>query len=221
MHRATNLLIATLTLACAGEPDRPADAPERTASSAATSNLIRTERWPGVPVRVDSAFRPLGSRTIELGAGSVAEIHVLADVSEAGNVRRFYWVQFEGKSPGSANPYDYSSLPHRDTIDGYPFFTGVRFGAYTDSEIEDEPDTGTVGAILAEHGYDFPAPMMRVRMVTLDESRRNELLVIYMEALEWSGTALEELEADEAAWAEASAGLRERATGGLGLVPGG
>lgn len=32
--------------------------------------------------------------------------------------------------------------------------------------------------------------MMRVRMATVDESARNELLVIYMEALSWSGTAL-------------------------------
>lgn len=189
-------------------------------ASPAPDTVIHSERWPPVGVEVDSAFRHLGTRTITLG-NSTAEIHVLVDTDAAGSeVERFYWIQFEGRLPDRPGIYDYSDLPHRDTIDGYVFHTDVRYGAYTTSEIENEPDTGTVGAILAEHGYDFPAPMMRARMVALDESRRNELLVIYMEALDWSGTALDELEADEARWADVSAGLRERAAGGLGLVGG-
>lgn len=173
--------------------------------------VVRSERWPAVAIEVDSAFEHLGARDISLGAAT-AEIHVLADV-EDGRVQRFYWIQFEGQPPGRR--YDYSGLPYRDTIGGYEFSTDVRYGAYTESEIRDEPDTRTVGEILAESGYDFPAPMMRARMVTLDESARNELLVIYMEALAWSGLAEDELEADEDAWARAAAALRERAAGGL------
>lgn len=199
-------------------------------ASPASDTIIHSDRWPPAAVAVDGAFRHLGTRTIGLG-NSTAEIHVLVDTNretstENGTagaepvVRRFYWIQFEGREPDRPGTYDYSDLPHRDTIDGYVFHTDVRYGAYTASEVENEPDTGTVGAILAEHGYDFPAPMMRARMVTLGESRRNELLVIYMEALDWSETGLEDLEADDAHWAEVSAGLRERAAGGLGLVGG-
>lgn len=197
------------------EPE-PTDVARAEFAPVAADTIIRSERWPPVGVSIDTAFRYLGTRTISVGS-STAEIHVLveADGSEVG---RFYWIQFEGRSPDRPGIYDYSSLPHRDTIDDYVFHTDVRYGAYTASEIENEPDTGTVGAILADHGYDFPAPMMRARMVALDEARRNELLVIYMEALDWSGTALEDLEAGEADWAGVSAGLRERAAGGLGLA---
>ena len=39
-----------------------------------------------------------------------------------------------------------------------------------------------------------------------------------MEAMCWSGTSLEELEAEEAAWTRAAAALRERAADGLRLV---
>lgn len=93
----------------------------------------------------------------------------------------------------------------------------MRHGAYTTAEVENEADTRTVAAILAEHGFAFPAPMMRARMVALDAERRNELLVIYMESLAPLGLTDEELGADEARWAEVSAGLRSRAVAGLGL----
>lgn len=190
-------------------PPPPADAAD---------TVIRSPRWPPAGVVVDPSFRYLGSRTIDLG-GAEAEIHVLVDTGDDGGLDRFYWIQFEGRKSGRPGRYDYSGLAGRDTIDGYSFYTDVRRGAYTEAEVQDEPDTGTVGAILAEHGFDFPDPMMRTRMVTLDAERRAELLVIYMEALDWNGLSLDALESDEDAWARAAAALRERAADGLALVP--
>jgi hypothetical protein len=206
---ATQLAVLVIAAVPAGRADAmPAS---RTLEA---DTVVRSERWPPVAMEVDGAFEYLGAREISLGAAT-AEIHVLADV-EDGRVQRFYWIQFEGQPPGRR--YDYSDLPFRDTIGGYVFSTDVRYGAYTESEVRDEPDTRTVGEILAAAGYDFPAPMMRARMATVDESARNELLIIYMEALAWSGASEDELAADEDAWARAAAALRERATGGLEAV---
>lgn len=187
--------------------------PARAVGAVVSDTILRSERWPPAAVVVDSDFQYLGSRTISLGRAT-AEIHVLADVAD-GRVRRFYWIQFEGRPEGR---YDYSALPYRDTIGDYVFDVGVRHGAYTEAEVRDEPDTHAVGEILAAAGYDFPAPMMRARMATVDESGRNELLVIYMEALSWSGLAEDELAGDDARWAAAAAALRERATAGLRLT---
>lgn len=178
-----------------------------------SDTIVRSDRWPPAAVVVDSGFRYLGSRTISLGRAT-AEIHVLADV-EDGRVRRFYWIQFEGRPEGR---YDYSALPCRDTIGDYLFDVDVRHGAYTEAEVRDEPDTHAVGEILASAGYDFPAPMMRARMATVDDSGRNELLVIYMEALAWSGLNESAL-AGEQEWAAASTKLRRRAVAGLRLRP--
>lgn len=198
----------------------PGDSPHDAGSPPprAADTVIHSSRWPPAGVAVDSSFRYLGSREIDLG-GAEAEIHVLVDTSDEGELERFYWIQFEGRKPESPGRYDYSRLPGRDTIGGYVFHDDVRYGAYTEAEVRDEADTGTVGAILAGHGFDFPAPMMRIRMVTLDAERRAELLVIYMEALEWSGLRLEELESGDDAWARAAAALRERAADGLRLMP--
>jgi hypothetical protein len=205
-----------------GEAGGPAVAASSGPSLAAADTVIRTERWPHRAVTVDDAFSWLGSRTIRLGSAT-AEIHVLVDTDDTGtSVERLYWIQFEGYPPESPNRYDYSSQPHADTIGDFEFLAGVRHGAYTAAEVENESDTRTVAAILAEHGLSFPAPMMRDRMVTLDANRRNELLVIYMESLAPLGLTDEELGADEARWAEVSAGLRSRAVAGLGLgEPGG
>lgn len=185
----------------------------RAADSAPAS--VESDRWPPAVVHLDPAFKPIGSRTIPLGAAE-AEIHVLADVA-AGRVDRFYWIQFEGKPEGSAGRYDYSDLPHQVRIGDYLFDAGVRFGAYTEEETTTEPDTRTVGEILAATGHSFPAPMMRVRMATVDDSGLNELLVIYMESLAWSGVTESELEASESRWDEVSADLLRRAAGGLSV----
>ncbi|MGD8495065.1 MAG: hypothetical protein PVF05_02675 [Gemmatimonadales bacterium] len=191
------------------EPPRPTGA----AADVASDTVIRSERWPPAAVVVDPGFRHLGSRTISLGRAT-AEIHVLADVAE-GRVRRFYWIQFEGRPSGR---YDYSALPYCDTIGDYVFDVDVRHGAYTEAEVRDEPDTHAVGEILAAAGYDFPAPMMRARMATVDGSGRNELLVIYMEALSAGGLDESAL-AGKDAWAAASMQLRTRAVAGLELRP--
>lgn len=220
---ATVLAVAWM-LGVAGAADganveRMETAPEAPVEPAATppDTIIRSTRWPPVGVAVDAAFRYLGTRTTDLGSAE-AEIHVLADVDADGRLQRFYWIQFEGRKPGTRGRYDYSNLPHVVTVDGYGFDADVRYGAYTESEVRDEQDTRTVGEILVAHGFDFPAPMMRVRMATLDEEARNELLVIYMERLSWSGLTPEELDADPARWEQIAAALRARAAAGLVLV---
>lgn len=205
------LLVGPAAGHAAGASARPRDT---VTAATASDTIVRSERWPPAAVAVDPGFRLLGSRTISLGRAT-AEIHVLADVAD-GRVRRFYWIQFEGRPEGRG--YDYSALPYRATIGDYGFAVDVRHGAYTDAEVRDEPDTHAVGGILAASGYDFPAPMMRARMATVDESGRNELLVIYMEALSVSGLTEDAL-TDETAWAAASAELRRRAVAGLELRP--
>jgi hypothetical protein len=136
----------------------------------AVDNVIHSERWPNVDVAVAETFTRLGSRTIDLGAAE-AEIHVFVE-TDGSEVERLYWIQFEGYPPGSDNKYDYSSQPHADTIGEFVFLTGVRHGAYAASEVANEADTRTVSEILGDHGYQFPAPMMRARMVALDEDSR-------------------------------------------------
>lgn len=199
---------------------QPAPETGRTSTGAdgrGPGSIVVSSRWPGRVV-VDPPFQHLGVRTVTAGAAE-AEIHVLADTA-GGRLERFYWIQFEGRPAGSGAPYDYSGLPHQLTIDGYRFDAHTRFGAYSQTEMTEEFDTRTVREILRAAGFDYPAPMMRVRMATVSDGGYDELLVIYMERLGWSGAREAEFAASDSRWESASAALLERAADGLRIVSG-
>lgn len=206
MTRRVCRLIAVLTLVASVADARGAQD---------SGPVVQSTRWPPASVSVDDAFSHLGADTIRIG-GAEAEIHVFVDAPDD-VVKRLYWIQFEGYPEGGFNRYDYSDLPHADTVDGYTFRSDVRYGAYSETEIRDEHDTHTVVNILRGSGLDVPAPMMRVRMATVDETRKNELLVIYMEGLEHAGVTIEELDSDAARWRDVATRLRQRAIDGLHL----
>lgn len=177
--------------------------------------VLQSSRWPHAAVVIDSDFRFLGGANIQIGSAE-ADIMVVVDTA-GGEVRRLYWVQFEGYPSGSRFTYDYSSLPYADTVGNLLFRSDTRYGAYSQSEIRNELDTGAVVGMLRDHGYEVPSPMMRIRMVALDESRGNELMIIYMESLAVEGLTVSELEADPALWNQVSGGLRQRAISGVNL----
>jgi hypothetical protein len=176
---------------------------------------LQSSRWPPAAVTIGGEFTILGMDRIEIGAAG-ADIFVAVD-TVGGKVRRFYWVQFEGFPAGSGFDYDYSNLPYADSVDGLLFHSDTRYGAYSASEIQNERDTGTVVGMLRDNGFDVPAPMMRIRMVALDESRENELMIIYLESLEAQGLSQDDLDADPDLWSDVSDSLRRRAIEGFSL----
>lgn len=182
---------------------------------------VSSPRWPPVTVEVASDFDPLGSRTVDLyGRGTTtAEIHALAD-SDDGTVRRLYWIQFEGQNEESDWTYDYSGEPWRIEIGGRTFFAGPNH--YPRSELTgapDDSDSGTIVALVREAGLELPDELVRIRLVHLDDARRNELLILYVEDARVAGTSLGRLDDDpdhrEAVFRE----LRERAVDGLDVRP--
>lgn len=177
--------------------------------------VLQSSRWPPAAVSIGEDFKVLAMDRIKIGAAG-AVITVAVDTA-GGEVQRFYWIQFEGFPAGSGYNYDYSSLPYTDSIGGLVFHSDTRYGAYSPSEIRNERDTGTVVGMLRDHGLDVPAPMMRIRMVALDESRENELMIIYLESLAVEGLSTDALDADPALWSEVSDGLRQRAIAGFNL----
>lgn len=180
--------------------------------------VLQSSRWPPAAVSISGDFNMLGMDRIQIGAAG-ADIFVLVDAVD-GEVRRLYWVQFEGYPGGSDFTYDYSNLPYSDTTSGLVFHSDTRYGEYSSSEILNERDTGAVVGILRDNGLEVPAPMMRIRMVALDETRKNELMIIYLESLAVEGLTISALDADPALWARASDALRGRAIAGFNLDDG-
>lgn len=206
MIRRVSLLIAVLTLVAYVTDARAAQD---------SGPVLQSSRWPPAAVVINSDFQFLAGDHIRIGAAE-ADIFVVVDAPD-GTVQRLYWIQFEGYPEGIGYTYDYSDLPYADTISGYAFRSDVRYGSYSSAEIRDERDTGTVVGMLRDHGFDVPAPMMRIRMVALDETQENELMVIYLESLTYRGLTVDELDSDAAQWRDVATRLRQRAIDGLHL----
>lgn len=177
-------------------------------------HTVLVDTWPPVAIELDEDLDYVGSSSFDLYDVAAAEQHVFVE-TEGSTVERLYWFQLEEVLPGSDHRYDYSDAPNRTPIGGHTFFDDARFGeAYALDDVDPEGDTVQVLALLGENGLRLPDPMMRLRLVTLDETRRRELLLIYLEGLP-EGVSPADLEEDPAAWERVASGLRRRALEGM------
>lgn len=180
---------------------------------------VGSERWPPVLVEVPAAFQRLGSTTIDLYGVATAEIHVLADVQD-GVAERIYWFQFEGVRADNDHIYDYGDEPWCVEIDGRAFHAGPNHYPRTElTEASEGSDSRTVVELIRAAGAELPDALVRVRLVHLDETARNELLILYLEDVKALGTTLDRLDADEAHRDRVFETLRSRAVNGLRLRP--
>ncbi len=148
------------------------------------SDLI-SDHDPAVVLRFDPAFRYLGGQKFILYGVADAEQHFFVETTADGQLKSLYWVQYEAYLPGKSYTYDYDDSPLRLTLGGYEF--------YTDTEVVGlDPDRkrrrGTDGALarqfLAGRGYELPNDFAYARLVYLtDESRRKELMIIFIDDL--------------------------------------
>lgn len=180
---------------------------------------VRVLAWPDVRIEVDPALERVGVRAFRLYDVSDAEVHVFAE-AEGSRVERLLWLQVERVLPTSDHAYDYSRLPLELELGRWTFRADARAGAaYSVDSVDPEGDVAQVLAIVGGAGLKLPDPMLRLRFVAVDETGKQELLGIYLEALE--GVTPEALEEDEGARTRRVEALVRSALETLDLRPGG
>ena len=154
---------------------------------------------------VDTTFQYVGGQRFVLRGVADAEQHAFAVADAAGNIQRFYWVQFERYLPGSQGAYDYGE-DQPLALNGREWRAQVR--RYS-TAADPTSDRGYLYKLFAAAGLRAPSPAIRTRMVYVTSpDRRAELMIIYAEA---SATDAPPLEAEIAAMiVRAQAGLRIR-----------
>lgn len=176
-------------------------------------NVVVSDTLPAARISLDSALRYLGTQAITLGSGTRAEQHFWVDAADR-RVRRFYWLQFEGK-PSGGRPYDYG----RDSLvvhDGIPLRVAFRF--YPPSGLSDPPgsDGERARQRVEAEGFTFGPDLARVRLVwLLGDPPLDELMVIYVEDLASHDLTVAELDADPERWRTFREGLLARALAGM------
>lgn len=204
-------LAFTSVLVCA-QPDIAAK-PRTVKGQVLTSPAI-----PSVRMQFDKAFKYAGTQSFVLYNVANAEQHFFVDADKQGRIRRLYWVQFEGYLPSNTHSYRYQSTKTVN-LGGLDFIADAYPRNRKASPSRPDSDGSRAQAFLESKGYHIGDEVLVQRLVHLvDEAKRNELMVIYMEDLSALGFTAADLAAGgkaAAQWGNISQGLLDRAVKGM------
>ena len=155
-------------------------AAEASAQRRVDRNRLSSDSLPAAVLALDSSLTYLGTQSFVLYNVANAEQHFFAEL-DGKRVKRFVWIQFEGYLPGGHERYDYSA----DSVIqlwGRPIYHTGMVRTTPSTEQRPESDGARARKFLRERGLTFPPSMLYHRLVSLvDDDKRNELMIIYME----------------------------------------
>lgn len=221
------LTLAASSLACvapAQQTNPPPAKPKQTTVANAPTRTVkgRVLTSSGVPpaqIKFDDDFKYVGSQDFILYDVARAEQHFFVDADSAGRIRRFYWVQFEGYLPENTHTYDYESA-QTVRLGPFDFFADSHPVPIKAATARPDSDGARAKAFLESKGLRMAGDdILLQRLVHLvDEKKRDELLIIYIEDLSAAGlTAADLAPGGRAAgrWPQLSKDLLKRALDGL------
>ena len=177
---------------------------------------LTSKEMPAVRLEFSEPFKYAGGHSFILYEVANAEQHFFVDADKDGRIKRMYWIQFEGYLPSNTHTYDYKS-PKTVNIGGLDFFADAYARNIKANPGRPDSDGSRARAFLAGKGYRLGSDeVLSQRLVHLvDEAKRNELMIIYLEDLgEMKLTAADLAKGGKSAgqWDAISKGLLERAT---------
>lgn len=206
--------LASCALACAAQP------PDGLTRKVNGRTLFSAER-PAVRIEFDKDFKYAGGQSFILYEVARAEQHFFVDADRDGRVRRFYWVQFEGYLPTNTHTYDYSGVKETINLGGLDFVTdAVAVNIAQVRAQRPDSDGARARAFLEGKGYRFAGHDFAFRRLVhlTDATRRDELMIIYLEDLAGTGLTAADLAPQGnafARWPDFSRRLLERASEGM------
>jgi hypothetical protein len=183
-------------------------------------NVITSERDPAIRIHLPKSAEYVGADRWVLFGIADCELHAFVDADAQKNVKRLYWVQFEGYVPSRPELKHTYDSPRHAFIGGLDFYvdTWVR---NVDSEVEPGSDVEHVRALIRGKGYHMPEGMVSVHLVhLLDETKRKELMLIYSEEVKPTGLSASDLQPEGKAhdqWQSIEKGLIERAENAIAI----
>ncbi len=209
-QRKTLLKRTIILLLLCGLPAAQARGPERKVEA----NRIVSERDPKARVELPKTVKYVGADRWVLYDIADCELHAFVE-TDGSDVRRLYWVQFEGYVPTKPELKHQYNSPRHATIGGLDFYVDTWIRA-DGADTKPGSDREHIEALVRAKGYRMPPGMAYVRLVhLLDEQKRKELMIIYGEDLAPTGFTAAELQEGGKArdrWPAIEKDLVERAT---------
>ncbi|MGH9943203.1 MAG: hypothetical protein ACRD9R_12710 [Pyrinomonadaceae bacterium] len=184
-----------------------------------SGQTLTSSALPAARITFDAAFKHVGSQKFILYERALAEQHYFVDADPEGRIRRMYMLQFEGFLPNVTAAYDYKPTK-TIKVGGQEYVTESAIVPSVVAVFKRDPQSDAARAVryLEGQGYRAGDEVMFQRFVRLlDDAKRNEFIVIYIEDMSATGRKASEL-LDETRAAERDKvlqGLTERALKGF------
>ena len=184
--------------------------------------ILTSTALPAVRLQFDNKFKYVGNQSFILYDNARVEQNFFVDADGQGRIKRLYWVQFEGYLPNNTETYNYK-VNKTVNLGGLDFIADAYARNIKDNSGRPGSDGSRARAFLESKGYRMASDdIISQRLVHLpDESKRNELMIIYTEDLSaMKLTAADVSEGGRAAarWGEISKRLLERAVRDLKIL---
>ncbi|MGH9767650.1 MAG: hypothetical protein ACREAB_09485 [Blastocatellia bacterium] len=184
--------------------------------------VLTSTETPAVRLEFDKDFKYAGGQVFILYDVARAEQHFFVDADRAGRVKRLYWTQFEGYLPENNHTYKYK-VTKTVNLGGLDFIADAYARNIKANPGRPDSDGARARAFLESKGYRLASDeVLSQRLVHLvDEAKRNELMIIYMEDLSGMGLTANDLAPNgraTAQWEDISTALLSRATKGMKVL---
>ena len=178
------------------------------------NNLLRSDEVPVACLQIDPLFRYVGNTSFILYDIAHVEQHHFVVVDSKNRIERLLWFQFEGYLDNNQRKYNYSGM-ETVVLKDLTFLHDADV-SNIDDDYNERPtsDFAHVIDFLKEKGYTLEGDAMFKRLVWLDTSLRNELMIIYSENLASTGHKIADFSKggrSAAEWPALSRSLHERA----------
>jgi hypothetical protein len=179
-----------------------------------SGQVLTSKDTPAVRLEFAKPFKYVGSQSFVLYDVANAEQHFFVDADREGRVKRFFWIQFEGYLPTNTHTYNYKPTKIVN-LGGFDFIADAYPRSLKGDLGRPDSDGNRAREFLAGKGFRMASTeIISQRLVHLvDEARRNELMIIYVEDLSDTGLTAADLGeggSAHARWAEIGQGLLDR-----------
>jgi hypothetical protein len=156
-------------------------------------NVIVSDHDPRATIELPRAVQYVGADRWVLYGIADCELHGFVEAQQQ-EVRKLYWVQFEGYLPSKPDLHHTYDSPRHVSIGGTDFYVDTWVRA-RDEKITPGSDREHIEQLIRAKRYEMPASMMYVRLVhLLDAAKRKELMIIYGEDLGPTGLSAADLQ---------------------------
>jgi hypothetical protein len=186
----------------------------RSVTGVVAGQVLTSNGMPSVRIRFDRPFKYVGTQSFVLYDVANAEQHFFVDADKTGRIKRIYWVQFEGYLEGNNHTYEYP-VTKSVNIAGLDFIADAYARNIKANPGRPDSDGSRARSFLQSKGYRMASDeVISQRLVHLvDERKRSELMIIYLEDLSAMGLTAADLAKDgkaAARWDQISKELLER-----------